>query len=99
MSAPFGPCGHPTAQRHVLEKTVIRGETSEGMLCSEIELELGPDGSGLMVLDGGFQPGVSLNAALQLSDHTFEIGLTPNRPDCLSMMGVAREIAAIQGVS
>jgi phenylalanyl-tRNA synthetase beta chain len=41
----------------VLEKTVIRGETSEGMLCSEMNWNLGPDGSGLMVLDGGFSAG------------------------------------------
>jgi phenylalanyl-tRNA synthetase beta chain len=99
MSAPLARVGTLLPNGTLLEKTVIRGQTSEGMLCSEAELGLGPDGSGLMVLDGGFQPGVSLNAALQLSDHTFEIGLTPNRPDCLSMMGVAREIAAIQGVS
>ena len=81
-----------------LEKSVIRGEHSEGMLCSEIELDLGLDGSGLMVLDGILKPGMPLKTALGLDDAILEIGLTPNRPDCLSMMGVAREIAAIQGV-
>lgn len=98
MNAPLARVGTQLPGGIVLEKTAIRGETSEGMLCSEIELELGPDGSGLMTLDPELQPGISLKAALDLSDYIFEIGLTPNRPDCLSMMGVAREIAAIQGV-
>ena len=83
----------------LLESSRIRGETSQGMLCSEIELTLGLDGSGLMVLDGALSPGSPLKSALSLSDVTFEIGLTPNRPDCLSVMGVAREVAAIQGVA
>jgi len=98
MQAPFAQVGTRLPNGIVLKKTVIRGETSEGMLCSEIELELGPDGSGLMVLDAALTPGTPLPEALNLSDFTLEIGLTPNRPDCLSMMGVAREIAAIQGV-
>ncbi|MBC2711978.1 MAG: phenylalanine--tRNA ligase subunit beta [Desulfosarcina sp.] len=98
MNAPLARVGTRLPNGILLEKTVIRGETSEGMLCSEIELGLGIDGSGLMVLDENFQPGISLKAALNLSDDTLEIDLTPNRPDCLSMMGVAREIAAIQGV-
>ena len=98
MNTPLARVGTLLPNGTLLENTVIRGEASEGMLCSETELGLGHDGSGLMMLDGNFQPGVSLKSALALSDHTFEIGLTPNRPDCLSMMGVAREIAAIQGV-
>jgi phenylalanyl-tRNA synthetase beta chain len=98
MNAPFAQVGTVLPNGGVLKKTVIRGEASEGMLCSEIELELGDDGSGLMVLDASLQPGVSLKAALKLHDYILEIGLTPNRPDCLSMMGVAREIAAIHGV-
>ena len=99
MNAPLARVGTLMPNGTLLEKTVIRGEASEGMLCSQTELELGLDGSGLMILDRDLQPGVSLKTALTLSDHTLEIGLTPNRPDCLSMMGVAREIAAIQGVS
>lgn len=98
MYAPLARVGTLLPNGTLLERSVIRGEASEGMLCSQMELGLGPDGSGIMMLDGDFRPGVSLNTALQLSDFTFEIGLTPNRPDCLSMMGVAREIAAIQGV-
>ena len=80
----------------VLQKSVIRGQTSEGMLCSEGELGLGSDRSGIMTLDPSLQVGDKLASALTLSDTVFEIELTPNRPDCLSVIGVAREIAAIE---
>ncbi|MFO7712874.1 phenylalanine--tRNA ligase subunit beta [Desulfosarcina sp.] len=99
LNVPLARVGTRLPNGTMLEKTVIRGEASEGMLCSEIELGLGPDGSGLMVLDGDIQTGMALKTALNLCDHTLEIGLTPNRPDCLSIMGVAREIAAIQAVN
>jgi phenylalanyl-tRNA synthetase beta chain len=98
MNAPLARVGAELPNGLRLEKSIIRGETSEGMLCSEIELELGQDGLGLMVLDASLQPGTPLKEALTLDDTILEIGLTPNRPDCLSMMGVAREIAAIQDV-
>lgn len=83
---------------NVLQDTVIRGQASQGMLCSEKELGLGTDGSGILVLDPDTQPGVKLPEALGLSDAVIEIDLTPNRPDCLSMIGIAREAAAIQNV-
>ena len=98
LNVPFAHVGARLPNGKRLERSVIRGEASEGMLCSERELELGIDGSGLMVLDDALAPGTPLAAALGLDDTVFEIGLTPNRPDCLSMMGVAREVAAIQGV-
>jgi len=80
-----------------VEKGVIRGESSDGMLCSEAELELGTDGSGIMVItDVALTTGTPLPQALNLSDATIEIDLTPNRPDCLSIMGVAREIGFFQ---
>jgi len=80
-----------------LQKGLIRGEVSEGMLCSQAELGLGAEAGGIMVLAAGTaQPGTSIPRALTLSDPVFEIGLTPNRPDCLSITGVAREVAAIQ---
>lgn len=78
-----------------LKDTVIRGQRSEGMLCGESELGLGPDSGGLMILADDGPVGESLTTALNLSDSVFEIGLTPNRPDCLSMIGIAREVAAI----
>jgi phenylalanyl-tRNA synthetase beta chain len=79
-----------------LEKSVIRGEKSEGMLCSEMELGLGIDGSGIMALDPSLAVGENIAEALGLEDTVFELDLTPNRPDCLSVIGIAREIAAIQ---
>jgi len=78
-----------------IKETVIRGQRSEGMLCGAPELGLGPDSGGLMRLDAHLAVGASLPEALGLSDTVFEIGLTPNRADCLSVLGVAREVAAI----
>lgn len=81
-----------------LGESVIRGVRSQGMLCSQAELGLGEDRSGLLVLPGGLPVGLALNRALNLSDPVLEIDLTPNRPDCLSLVGIAREIAAIERV-
>ena len=72
----------------------LRGEVSQGMLCSASELYLNSDTLGIMDLEGDFKAGTPLDEALKLSDTVFEINLTPNRPDCLSMIGVAREIGA-----
>jgi len=94
------PCALPGARLPgglTVEKTRIRDAESAGMLCSEGELELGPDFSGLMRLDPDIAEGTPINQALDLSDHVFEIGLTPNRPDCLSFIGIAREAAALTG--
>lgn len=78
-----------------IESGSIRGQASEGMLCSETELGLGRDASGIMIIDDATRPGIPLADALCLSDTVFEIGLTPNRPDCLSFTGIAREVAAL----
>lgn len=75
----------------------IRGEESEGMLCSERELEIGDDHFGIIVLDSSSERGGSAAPVLGLDDVIFEISVTPNRGDCLSMMGVAREVSAILG--
>ena len=80
-----------------LTETKIRGVASQGMLCSEAELELGADQSGIWSLPEDLPLGVSLAEALRLSDIVLDIDLTPNRPDCLSLVGVARETAALQG--
>ncbi|MBI5588891.1 MAG: phenylalanine--tRNA ligase subunit beta [Deltaproteobacteria bacterium] len=80
----------------IIEASAIRGADSEGMLCSEAELGLGPDRSGIMLLPEDLSVGQSLASALDLSDMVLEIGLTPNRSDCLSFIGIAREVAAIQ---
>ena len=98
MLSPIALPGTEFPEGFVLEKSVIRGQVSEGMLCSEGELGLGDDRSGIMVLDPSLSVGNKLASALALSDTVFEIELTPNRPDCLSVIGVAREIAVIQKV-
>ncbi|MGE3632070.1 MAG: phenylalanine--tRNA ligase subunit beta, partial [Sandaracinaceae bacterium] len=69
----------------------VGGVRSAGMLCSETELEIGTSGGGILVLqnvDPG-RPGQLASEALGLEDHVFEIGLTPNRPDCLGHIGLA----------
>ena len=80
-----------------VRKTKIRGVTSVGMICSEAELEVGDDASGIMVLETNSPEGVSLAEALNLDDHIFEVSLTPNRPDCMNALGLAREVAALFG--
>ncbi len=81
-----------------IKRSKIRGEESCGMLCSEKELGLADESAGIMVLPGGFKLGTPVFEALGLKDIFLEIGLTPNRADCLSVLGVAREIAAKLGV-
>jgi len=78
-----------------IKKSKIRGQESMGMLCSEKELGLAEDSPGIMILPPGLKLGVPAFAALGLMDTRYEIGLTPNRPDCLSVVGVAREVAAM----
>jgi len=80
-----------------IKRSVIRGEVSEGMLCSEKDLGLGEDTTGVMILPADLTLGCDLTEALDLKDMIFDIGITPNRADCLSIIGVAREIAAITG--
>lgn len=99
MLAPLALIGTELPDGSILREGVIRGVASEGMLCSEAELGLGPDRSGIMPLAETLTIGAPLHKALDLSDPVLEIGLTPNRPDCLSIIGVAREIAAIQKCS
>ncbi len=76
----------------------IRGITSNGMICSEVELGLGPDGEGIMVLDEDYPDSQVLGApfaeVVGLPDVWFELNITPNRPDCLSVYGLARDLAA-----
>jgi phenylalanyl-tRNA synthetase beta chain len=96
MLAPLARPGTVLPDGTRLEKSVIRGEASEGMLCSDAELGLGDDPSGIMSLDTALPAGAGLARALDLSDTVFELDLTPNRPDCLSVIGIAREIAIIQ---
>ena len=77
-----------------LKKGKIRGEISEGMLLSERELNLSDDHEGIIELLDDFQNGTSAVEALKLNDPIFEIGITPNRGDCLGVRGVARDLSA-----
>ena len=97
LTAPVALPGTAMPNGTTLEAGVIRGQRSEGMLCSAAELSLGTDAAGIMVLKDDLPLGTPLNTALSLSDPVLEIDLTPNRADCLSIIGVAREVAAIQG--
>lgn len=81
----------------IIEKRLIRNFESVGMLCSLWELDLGEDQSGIWVLDGEVAPGLPLSEFKFSNDIIFEIGITPNRADCLSHLGIAREVAAISG--
>jgi len=78
-----------------IKKSKIRGELSEGMLCSEIELGLGADTTGIMILSPELPLGIRLGEALGLKDEVLDLSVTPNRPDCLCAMGIAREVAAL----
>ncbi len=85
----------PEGKPFTLERTKIRGIESNGMICSEYELGLGKDASGILVLDSKVKIGISLAKYLNQTDVIYEIGITPNRADCLSHIGVAREIGAL----
>ncbi|NOY91201.1 MAG: phenylalanine--tRNA ligase subunit beta [Deltaproteobacteria bacterium] len=78
----------------------VAGVLSRGMICSEAELDLGHDSDGIFVFgehDSDAAPGTPIADALELRDAIFELGLTPNRPDCLGHIGLARDLAAVYG--
>ena len=79
-----------------ISKSKIRGEVSMGMICAEDELGLGESHEGIMILDKSLNPGTEAATLFELEeDYVFEIGLTPNRADAMSHMGVARDLKAI----
>ncbi|MCA1961184.1 MAG: phenylalanine--tRNA ligase subunit beta [Desulfomonile sp.] len=74
----------------------IKGVRSPGMICSAKELDLGDDASGVLVFEPGTKPGLLLTEALPIiDDWVLDVGITPNRGDCLSIIGIAREVAAL----
>lgn len=77
-----------------IKKSKLRGITSKGMMCSPKELGLSDDHEGLHILDAHFEIGLSINEVLPQGDLVFDIEVTPNRPDCLSYIGIARELGA-----
>jgi phenylalanyl-tRNA synthetase beta chain len=87
----------PEGKPFSLERAKIRGVESNGMICSEYELGLGDDAEGILVLDQQASAGTPLAEYLGPVQTAMEIGLTPNRPDCMSHLGVAREVAVLLG--
>src|SRR5665811_159124 len=86
-----------------IAKRTIRGITSNGMICSESELEVGEDAAGIMVLDddypeAGERLGEAFAVLLPEDDVVFDVSITPNRPDCMSVYGLARELAAFYDI-
>ena len=94
---PLAPVGTALPGGMKISKAKLRGEWSEGMLCSERELGLGSGAEGLMTLEGPFTPGTPFTGALGLEDHRMEVEVTANRPDLLSHLGIAREVASEGG--
>jgi phenylalanyl-tRNA synthetase beta chain len=94
--AVVGTTVHPTAgEPFKINKSKIRGEVSEGMICAEDEIGLGTDHAGIMELDADAVVGTPAKEYFKLNDdYLFEIGLTPNRADATSHLGTARDIAA-----
>ncbi len=89
------PAGASLPDGTIIKKGKIRGALSTGMICSAIELGLGADASGIMELDLNVDPGTSLADHFGEEDWIIDIEVTPNRPDQLGYLGIAREIAAL----
>ncbi|HTT74695.1 MAG TPA: phenylalanine--tRNA ligase subunit beta [Candidatus Binataceae bacterium] len=94
---PHGPNSGNFEDAAPLEAAVIRGIRSEGMLCSEAELGLSKDHTGILELPNDAPVGEELTRYLQLPETVLDIAITPNRGDCLSILGLAREVAALFG--
>ncbi|MCL2524666.1 MAG: phenylalanine--tRNA ligase subunit beta [Betaproteobacteria bacterium] len=96
------PCALPGAHLPggmTIKMAKVRGVESSGMLCSAKELGIAEDAAGLLILPTDAPVGQNLRQYLDLDDHQFELKLTPNRADCLSLLGVAREVGAITGAA
>jgi len=99
LKAPLATVGAELPNGLRIKPAKLRGVESRGMLCSAPELGLGEDASGLLELPDALQPGAALAQALGLPDHAIEVDLTPNRADCLSIRGIARELAAAESLA
>ena len=89
---PFAPVGAVLPGGFKIGKRKIRGQVSQGMLCSERELGLGDDQAGIMLMEGDHEAGTPFAEAAGLDDHRLDVEVTPNRGDLLSHVGVAREL-------
>lgn len=99
LKVAYAPVGATLPDGTVIEKVTLRGVESHGMLCSAAELNLADDNSGILELSSVAEVGLDLTECLALDDTIIEVDLTPNRGDCLSMLGLAREAAALYGAS
>jgi len=81
-----------------IKKSKLRGEPSHGMLCSGVELGIAEEADGLLELADDLVPGTPVSQALQLDDAIIDLDLTPNRADCFSVVGTARDVAAVNGL-
>src|SRR5947207_15151935 len=80
-----------------LGQAKLRGVVSNGMILAEDEVGIGTEHAGIMVLDDGLEPGTPLADVLPVATDVLELEITPNRPDCLGIYGVAREVHAATG--
>ena len=99
LKAPLATVGAVLPGNFKIKKAKLRGVESQGMLCAEAELTISDENSGLMELSPDAPVGTDLRDYLALNDTTLELGLTPNRADCLGVIGVARDLAALNGIS
>ena len=97
MKSPFATSGLTLPNGVRLRKSKIRGVVSNGMLCSATELGLGDESDGIIALPADAPVGESLAKYLDLPDAVFELNMTPNRGDCFSVLGIARDVAALTG--
>ena len=97
MKTPLAKPGITLPNGMKLRKSKIRGVVSNGMLCSAIELALGDESDGIMALPHDATPGARLADLLTLPDTVIDLDLTPNRGDCFSVLGIARDVSALTG--
>ncbi|MGL6223718.1 MAG: YtpR family tRNA-binding protein, partial [Steroidobacteraceae bacterium] len=97
MKAPLAMVGAKLPGGMEIKQARLRGVDSMGMLCSARELGLAEDAQGLLELSAELRTGATLVEALGLDDTILEVNLTPNRGDCMSVVGIAREVAALTG--
>ena len=97
LKAPLAKIGAKLPNGAEIRQAALRGIDSHGMLCSAKELGIDDDASGLLSLDPSLEPGTPLREALALDDTLITLKITPNRADCLSIAGLAQDVAAVTG--
>jgi len=97
MKIPLALIGAKLPAGLQIEKAILKGIESSGMLCSEKELGIGEESEGIMILEPDMKIGEPLSTVLDLEDFVLDIDITPNRPDALSMIGIARDVSALSG--